>query len=173
MPADILAAFDAGSVVLQATQTGDLNEAIRIGFDTVTDPDLGEKPVVPGDHFMFISTDSEYEAHFLCALLNSAVYQRSLGEIASDGKSSLSKSVVSKLALPAYRETAACKRLAELSMEAHEIVPRHTDVSKRAYNDTTIERLEIVQAEIDRRVENLVSEGSLFADDDRETPASG
>ncbi|MFC7082203.1 N-6 DNA methylase [Halorussus caseinilyticus] len=65
----------------------------RLGFkphfavvSTVEDDDLGEKQVVPGDHFMFVSTDSEREAHFLCGLLNSAVYQRSLRTVASEEK---------------------------------------------------------------------------------------
>ncbi|MFC6724379.1 N-6 DNA methylase [Halobium palmae] len=145
----------------------------RLGFkphfavvSTVDDEDLGEKTVVPGDHFMFVSTDDEYEAHFLCGLLNSAVYQKSIEGIASGGKSGLSKTVIGELELPEYRETEESRRLAELSKEAHEIVPRYTDVSKRRYNERTVEELEVVQAEIDELVEGMLSEGSLF-------PASG
>ncbi|WP_418280418.1 type I restriction endonuclease subunit M [Halorubrum sp. DTA98] len=141
----------------------------RLGFkphfavvSTVDDEDLGTKQVVPGDHFMFIATDDEREAHFLCALLNSAVYQRSLTAIASDGKASLSKAVVSELRLPEWRETADARRLAELSVRAHGIVPEHTDTSKRAYNGTTIDELERVQAEIDRIVERLVADDTTF-----------
>ncbi|MDS0260915.1 SAM-dependent methyltransferase [Haloarcula sp. S1CR25-12] len=141
----------------------------RLGFkpnfavvSTVEDDDLGEKMVVPGDHYMFIGTDCEEEAHFLCALLNSAIYQRSLKDIASEGKASLSKSVVSQLELPAWHETEESLRLAELSMEAHDIVPAYTDTSKRSYNKTTIEELEPVQAEIDRTVEEMLSAGTLF-----------
>ncbi|GGJ08583.1 hypothetical protein GCM10008995_18030 [Halobellus salinus] len=140
----------------------------RLGFkphfavvSTVDDEDLGETTVVPGDHFMFIPTDDAYEAHFLTALLNSSVYQKSIEGMASDGKASLSKALISRLALPEYRETEATRRLADLSMEAHEIVPQHTDVSKRAYNKTNIEELELVQAEIDGIVEAMLSEGSV------------
>jgi hypothetical protein len=136
----------------------------RLGFkphfavvSTVDDEDVGEKTVVPGDHFMFIPTDDKYEAHFLCGLLNSAIYQKSIKGIASEGKSSLSKTVISRLDLPAYNETEESKRLAELSMAAHGIVPQHTDVSKRAYNRTSIEELDAVQAEIDDLVEGLLS----------------
>jgi hypothetical protein len=138
----------------------------RLGFkphfavvSTVEDEDLGEKQVVPGDHFMFVAADGEAEAYFLCALLNSATYQRSLKHVASEGKASLSKSVVSNLALPEYRGTERQRRLADLSMEAHDIVPEHTDTSKRAYNATTIPELEAVQAEIDRLVEELLADG--------------
>ncbi|WP_117368105.1 N-6 DNA methylase [Natrarchaeobaculum sulfurireducens] len=151
----------------------------RLGFkphftvvSTVDDEDLGEKMVVPGDHFMFISTDDEYEAHFLCGLLNSSIYQKSIKGIASEGKSSLSKTVVSKLELPEYKQTEDSERLAELSMEAHEIVPQHTNVSKRKYNKKTIEELEIVQAKIDELVEEMLSEGSLFPDVGQSTLAS-
>ncbi|WP_435176871.1 N-6 DNA methylase [Halorussus sp. AFM4] len=139
----------------------------RLGFkphfavvSTVDDPDLGEKPVVPGDHCMFVGTDSEREAHFLCALLNSAVYQRSLRHVAPEGKASLSKATVSTLDLPEWRGTDDQRRLADLSMRAHDVVPEHTDTSKRAYNGKTIPELEAVQAEIDRVVEGMLADGA-------------
>lgn len=143
----------------------------RLGFkphfaviSTVEDEDVGEKMVIPGDHYMFIGTNNQQEAHFLCALLNSSIYQRSLKDIASEGKASLSKSVVSQLEIPEWEETEESKRLAELSMQAHDIVPEHTDMSKRSYNKTTIDELEEVQAEIDQIVEDMLSEGTLFPD---------
>ncbi|MFC4450857.1 N-6 DNA methylase [Halorussus aquaticus] len=148
----------------------------RLGFkphfavvSTVEDDDLGEKLVVPGDHYMFVAAGSEREAHFLCALLNSAIYQRSLKNVASEGKASLSKTVVSKLELPKYRETEASRRLADLSMRAHEIVPEYTDTSKRAYNERTIPELATVQAEIDRTVEEMLTDGTLFSDSGQST----
>jgi adenine-specific DNA-methyltransferase len=138
----------------------------RLGFNpnfvvvsTVEDPDLGEKPVVPGDHCMFLATDDGDEAHFLCALLNSAPYQRCLCDVASGGKSSLSKSVVSQLSLPTYTGTDRQRRLAHLSKRAHDIVPRHTNVSKREYNRTEIPALAAVQADIDRLVESTLADG--------------
>ena len=132
----------------------------RLGFkphfavvSTVSDPTVGEKTVVPGDHCMFVGTDDEREAHYLCALLNSAPYQRSLRDISSGGKSSLSKSTVERLALPEWTATSEQRRLAELSQRAHEIVPQHVDCSKRAYNKKTIPELAAVQSRIDREVE--------------------
>ena len=126
---------------------------------TVEDDRLGEQPVVPGDHCMFIATDDEREAHALCALLNSSVYQRTLDDVSSDGKASLSKSVVSRLELPAIEDIddGIASRLADLSRGAHGIVPEHTDVSKRAYNRRTIEELEPIRAEIDALVEELLA----------------
>lgn len=137
----------------------------RLGFkphfavvSTVEDPTLGEKLVVPGDHCMFVGFDEERAAHALCALLNSSVYQRTLRELAGDGKASLSKSVVSELELPPVEAIPNADRLAALSKRAHDIVPEYTDQSKRAYNDLTIEALRPVQAEIDRLAELLLAD---------------
>ncbi|MGQ4557686.1 type I restriction endonuclease subunit M [Halobellus sp. GM3] len=137
----------------------------RLGFkphfavvSTVTDSLVGEKTVVPGDHCMFVGTDDEREAHYLCALLNSAPYQRCLRDISSGGKSSLSKSTVERVAMPEWRATGRQRRLAELSQRAHDIVPEHVDCSKRAYNGKTIPELDAVQTEIDRTVELLLRE---------------
>ncbi|MFC7082202.1 hypothetical protein [Halorussus caseinilyticus] len=60
--------------------------------------------------------------------------------------------MVSKLNLPEWDGTETQRRLADLSMQAHDIVPEHTDTSKRAYNRKSIPELEAVQAEIDRLV---------------------
>lgn len=152
----------------------------RLGFkphfsviSTVDDPDLGEKIVVPGDHYMFIATKHEREAHFLCGLLNSSLYQRCLKDIASEGKASLSKTTVSKLELPEWHETEKSHRLASLSKEAHEIVQSYINqhrndntigISKRAYNQSSIEGLNEVQGEIDQLVENMLMDGTLFVD---------
>jgi methylase of polypeptide subunit release factors len=128
----------------------------RLGFkphfavvSTVDDPELGEKTVVPGDHCMFVARDDEREAHYLCALLNAAPYQRCLRDLAGGGKAGLSKSVVSSVALPAWEDTDRQSRLADLSLRAHAIVPNYTDCSKRAYNDRSIPELAAVEREID------------------------
>ncbi|QCC47546.1 type I restriction endonuclease subunit M [Halobellus limi] len=142
----------------------------RLGFkphfavvSTVSDPVVGEKPVVPGDHCMFVATDEEREAHYLCALLNSAPYQRCLRDISSGGKSSLSKSTVEQLALPEWSSGPRQQRLAALSRQAHSIVPDHVDCSKRAYNKKTIPELAAVQHEIDRTVERFLVDGADHA----------
>jgi len=135
----------------------------RLGFkphfavvSTVSDSLVGDKPVVPGDHCMFVATDDEREAHYLCALLNSAPYQRCLRDISSGGKASLSKSTVERLALPEWDDSHRQRRLASLSQRAHSIVPEHTDCSKRAYNTKTIPELASVQHEIDRTAERFL-----------------
>jgi hypothetical protein len=101
---------------------------------------------------MFVALEDREAAHYLCALLNSAPYQRCLRDLSSMGKASLSKSLVSKLALPAFEGRDRQRRLAELSMRAHEVVPEYTDVSKRAYNERSIPPLQRVQTAIDDAV---------------------
>ncbi|MDS0299038.1 type I restriction endonuclease subunit M [Halogeometricum sp. S1BR25-6] len=124
---------------------------------TVEDPLLGEKPVVPGDHCMFVGTDDEREAHYLCALLNSAPYQRCLRDISSGGKSSLSKSTVSRLAMPEWEASERQVALAEASLDAHGVVPNHVDCSKRAYNAKTVPELDAAQAHVDRLAERFLA----------------
>ncbi|ADQ67049.1 type i restriction-modification system methyltransferase subunit [Halogeometricum borinquense DSM 11551] len=124
---------------------------------TVEDPLLGEKPVVPGDHCMFVGTDDKQEAHYLCGLLNSAPYQRCLRDISSGGKSSLSKSTVSRLAMPEWDARDEQVALAEASMAAHRIVPEHVDCSKRAYNAKTVPEIDAAQARVDRAAERFLA----------------
>jgi SAM-dependent methyltransferase len=142
----------------------------RLGFkpaftvvSTRTDPDLGERQVVPGDHYMFIATDHRETAHFLCALLNSAPYQRTLRDVVAEGKASLSKAVVSELHLPAWPGSRTSERLAALSMTAHDVVARFEDAG--ADDADLAAELDPVQARIDRLVERALTDGS-FGDGD-------
>ncbi|WP_424018255.1 N-6 DNA methylase [Halorientalis pallida] len=126
----------------------------RLGFkphftvvSTREDPDLGAKQAIPGDHYMFVATDDRREAHYLCALLNAAPYQRTLRDLSSNGKASLSKSVVSELALPLPADCPHADRLADLSAEAHDRVAA-VDGSSDADPE-----LSAIETEIDRLVE--------------------
>ena len=132
----------------------------RLGFkpdftvvSTREDPGLGEKRVIPGDHYMFVATDDRREAHFLCALLNAAPYQRTLRDLSSNGKASLSKSVVSELALPAPGDCPVSDRLADLSVDAHE---RVAATGEEAGEDPS---LLAIETEIDRLVEEWLAGG--------------
>lgn len=90
-------------------------------------------------------TDDRYEAHVPCGLLNSSIYGRPFQTgtpgVHGDGRRQ------------------AARRTPD---EAHGTVPKHTGVSKRTYNQTDIEELDVVQAEIDRVVQRVLSEGSAF-----------
>jgi hypothetical protein len=136
----------------------------RLGFNPhfavvsrVDDAELGRKPVVPGDHCMFVACDDATEAHYLCGLLNADPYQRCLRDLAG-GKAGLSKSVVSSLYLPEWEGTRTQERLAALSRQAHEVVPAYVDRSKRAYNRLTIPELAEIQKEVDRTAARFLAE---------------
>lgn len=131
-------------------------------ISTVQDKDLGEKKVIPGDHYMFIPTDSKKKAYFLTALLNSSIYQATLKNIASEGKSSLSKKVISRLALPQWVETEETNRLVELSIKAEECVSEYNGMSRREYNKQEHSELKKIQSNIDELVEQLLTEEELF-----------
>jgi hypothetical protein len=105
---------------------------------------------------MFVACEGAHEAHYLCALLNSAPYQRCLRDVAGSGKASLSKSVVSSLSLPRWEAAPRQRRLAALSRRAHEVVPDYVDRSKRAYNRLSIPELTAVERDIDAVVTDLL-----------------
>lgn len=138
----------------------------RLGFkphfavaSTRDDPLVGEKPVVPGDHCMFVATDDRREAHYLCALLNAAPYQRCLRTLASGGKASLTKATVSQLRLPAWNGAPRQRRLAERSLAAHDLVADAVAASddKRAYNRRETPELDAVRADVDRLADDLLA----------------
>ncbi|RXK51519.1 N-6 DNA methylase [Halorientalis pallida] len=137
----------------------------RLGFkphftvvSTRADPDLGEKQVIPGDHYMFVATDDRRTAHFLCALLNAAPYQRTLRDLSSNGKASLSKSVVSELDLPEPADCPHSDRLADLSVAAHDRVAAGDGSPD---DDPELSAIEI---EIDRLVEEwLAGDGAVVS----------
>jgi len=139
----------------------------RLGFrpefsviSTVKDPLLGVRPLIPGDHFMFIPTDNEYEAHMLCALLNSSPYRTALESISHKSKSALSSKVISKLYLPLYHEIAHLRELAHLSIKAHGIVRNTLEFSMAKSRKVYTEPNELgdIQSEIDS-IAQLVLDG--------------
>jgi type I restriction-modification system DNA methylase subunit len=137
----------------------------RLGFrpefcviSTKNDPILGEKMLIPGDHFMFIPFDTEKEAHSICALLNSTQYTKTLGEISHKSKSALSKQVVSSLLLPEFSSISSGEKLASLSLQAHELVEQAirsgTPSSRREYGEP--KKLEKIQFSIDSIVSDFL-----------------
>lgn len=104
------------------------------------------KPVVPQETLCFVSTDSETEAHYLCALLNSRPFDTALGCLAQRGsKSFASPYILKDLLLPDF--SPGDKRhleLADLSRKAHEAA---------AGNDTA--EIEKIQARADLESSSL------------------
>ena len=137
----------------------------RLGFrpefcviSTENDSILGEKTLIPGDHFMFIPFDKEKEAHAICALLNSTPYIKTLGGISHKSKSALSKKVVSSLSLPQFSDIGPGKRLANLSLQAHrlvgQIIKSDAPASRREYREPVV--VQDIQSSIDSIVDDFL-----------------
>jgi SAM-dependent methyltransferase len=103
----------------------------------VEDPLLGRRPVIPQETCAFIAADSENEAHYLCALLNSAAVNFIVqSHSVVGGKGFGTPGMLDYLPLRRYDE--GCAPLAALSREAH-----------RAPGDS-------IQQEIDRAAARLL-----------------
>jgi hypothetical protein len=137
----------------------------RLGFrpefcviSTENDAILGEKTLIPGDHFMFIPFEKKEEAHAICALLNSTQYIETLGGISHKSKSALSKKVVSSLSLPKYSDIGTRKDLVNLSLQAHKLVGQtiksNVPVSRREYSEP--EAVGDIQSSIDSIVSDFL-----------------
>ena len=89
---------------------------------TVNDPFLGEKHVLPDNVLSFIPADNEDEAHYICAVMNSAVTDVILRSLAGGTKSfGTPKIVQDTIKIPVYDGTNKIhKRLCDLSKKAHE-----------------------------------------------------
>ncbi|MHA1928519.1 MAG: Eco57I restriction-modification methylase domain-containing protein, partial [Candidatus Thorarchaeota archaeon] len=135
----------------------------RLGFrpefcviSTENDSILGEKSLIPGDHFMFIPFDNKEEAHAICALLNSTPYIETLGGISHKSKSALSKKVVSSLSLPKFSDIESGKELANLSLQAHRLVGQTIKLnapdSRREYREP------VVVGDIQSAIDSIVSD---------------
>ncbi len=100
------------------------------------------KPVIPEHNTIFISTESEEEAHYLCSILNS-----NISNLVVRSHSSLfySASILEYLAIPRYDPSNALHlRLAALSLQAHELAarPQTSEVLKTS-------EVSAIEAEID------------------------
>jgi len=98
------------------------------------------KPVIPEHNTIFISTESEVEAHYLCSILNS-----NISNLVVRSHSSLfySASILEFLAIPHYNPSNALHlRLSALSQQAHALA-QTSEFSKNS------EVLAAIEAEID------------------------
>jgi len=111
-------------VVWKALTTNIAATVISIHFDNwFTRP----KPVIPEHNTIFISTECEEEAHYLCSILNS-----NISNLVVRSHSSLfySASILEYLAIPRYDPSNALHlQLASLSQQAHELAAERKDVT--------------------------------------------
>lgn len=67
---------------------------------TANDPWLGEKLILPNEKLMYVSTDSEAEAYYLCGMLSSTLVSQCVESYMTP--TSISAHVLNKLAIPPY-----------------------------------------------------------------------
>jgi hypothetical protein len=85
----------------------------------VTDPYVGEKPVMHKNTVVFVTCESEQEAHYLCAVLNSTVVNFTAKSY-SVGKSFGSPHLLEHVRIPRFDAANSLHaRLAALSQQAH------------------------------------------------------
>ncbi len=86
---------------------------------------FGTKPVISTDTTSFFTARNKVEAHYLCAILNSAVVDGFIRSFSSGGRGFGAPSVMQNLAIPPFDENNRLhRRLRELSQEAHGRVAR-------------------------------------------------
>jgi len=122
---------------------------------SVEDKFLGDKVVIPSHKLVLVPFEERKEAHYLCAALNS---KPSRLLINSYGISSqLSTHVLRYVRVPLFdSESEVHRRLAELSMQAHELAAQGEDGA---------EELEEIEEQVDRAAAELwgISDEELAA----------
>lgn len=78
------------------------SEFICAVISSVKDKYLGEKPILPNEKIMYVSTDDETEAYYLCGVLSSTVVAECVKSYMNP--TSISAHVLNKLNIPAYDE---------------------------------------------------------------------
>jgi len=89
---------------------------------SVKDKNIGKKTFVAEHVQYFIPTENEDEAHYICAVLNSAIVRKNLRALSSGGKSGLSGEIVKKIRVEKFSpKNPIHRRLSILSKKAHEL----------------------------------------------------
>lgn len=115
-------------------------------ISSMNDEILGEKLIIPEEHLIFIPTEKEVEAHFLCALMNSTILDFVLRSFAGGplnfGSPKAFEDTVRIPKFDAKNETHS--KLAEFSKKAHELAVKEDQEALRA-----------VEEEVDKEVADL------------------
>ena len=86
----------------------------------VDDEFIGKKEYIPDNTIGYISLNSEDEAHFVCAILNSSIARSLFAMRSSKSKWGISISMVNKIPIPEFdREDKNHLKLSKLSKKAH------------------------------------------------------
>lgn len=94
-------------------------EFICAVISSVNDPHLGEKTILPNEKIMYVSTNNEKEAYYLCGVLSSTFVSECVKSYMNP--TSISAHVLNKLNIPDFNESNPTHReIASLCKEGHE-----------------------------------------------------
>jgi len=107
---------------------------------------LGKRPVIPQETIIFIPTQNEAEAHFICAILNSTLSAFVLQSYSTrGGKGFASAHVLNHIKIPKFDiNNKLHNELSKLSKEAHKLVVKNAE-----------EKLAKIEMAIDKTVAEL------------------
>jgi len=91
---------------------------------------FGTKPLISTKTTALFPVREKSEAHYLCAILNSDVVDGFIRSFSAAGRGFGAPSVMQNLAVPEFNSgTRLHNRLANLSIEAHDLVAKGRDIS--------------------------------------------
>jgi hypothetical protein len=111
---------------------------VAVVLSTVETP-FGRKPIISTDTTSYFAVENQAEAHYLCAVMSSALIGDYIRSFSSAGRGFGAPSVTNTLAVPKFEQTNKLhRRLAELSLEAHKLVAKGSepDEPQAAINET-------------------------------------
>jgi hypothetical protein len=102
-------------------------------LEDYNDPLIGDKKPVPQETVVYINTgDNLQEAHFLCAILNSQLFNESISNIKITGSKSFgTPDILNYVNIPTFDPIDALhKQVVELSMKIHEAVQKDEKINR-------------------------------------------
>ena len=124
-----------------------MSNDMRAAVSTISPSSKEEKSPIATDTTSFVSAESEIEAHYICALLNSTPIREFIKSFSSAGRGFGAPSVLSHVSLSKFDDKNKIHvKLAELSIAAHNLT---------SVND--IKNAEKLEKEIDEIVYSLFS----------------
>jgi len=109
---------------------------------------FGMRPIISTDTTSFFAVQDSVEAHYLCAVLNSALVGNYIMSFSSAGRGFGAPSVTKTLAIPKFRRSNKLhRRLARLSLEAHKLVAKGFEPSEpQAAINEAVKQLWIIKS---------------------------
>jgi type I restriction-modification system DNA methylase subunit len=108
--------------VVWKRMTNDIHAAVISQFKT----EYGYKTVIPTDTTSFFALDNEYEAHYICALINSLPVREFIRSYSSSGRGFGAPSVMKHVGIPKFDPNNKLhQKLSQVSKTLHDLKPEN------------------------------------------------